>query len=500
MSSHYPALIVIVPLLAALVTTIQGWLGGRRSYYFALFSALACSVMSIDLAVYVFEHGPVLYKMGGWTPPVGISYRVDGLNVVVLAIMSLVALFSILGTKPSVEKEHFGKEPAFYTLVQLALCGHLGIIITADAFNLFVLIEIAALSGYALLAIGRPRAFHAVLNYLLIGTIGASFYLLGVGFLYIKTGTLDMTELATILKPIAMEPAILSAFAFIVVGILIKMACFPVHAWLPNAYTYSSSAASTLLAPMTTKVMVYVVLRMIVTVFSPEFSYELPNVSAVLVWVATAAIIVGAILALAARDFKRMLTCIILSEVGYMVGGAWLGSRLGVTGAALHLVGDAMMTVTVFLAAACLTQKLGHTRFEDLKGAFGKMPVTMGAMAVGAIAMIGVPPTCGFFSKWYLLQAGMQEGYFVYVAALIFSSLVNVVLFFRIFEIGFFEPLKSGHGHGDHGSGHEAIVMQEAPFSMVAVLLLSAVSCIALGFATPWIVDLIDSALPPTLL
>ncbi len=213
-------------------------------------------------------------------------------------------------------------------------------------------------------------------------------------------------------------------------------------------------------------------------------------------------------MARAAKAFKRMLPYIIVAEVGYMVGGTWLGSRLGVTGAALHLVGDALMTVTVFLAAACLTQKLGRIHLEDLKGAFGKMPVTMGALAVGAIAMIGVPPTCGFFSKWYLLQAGLAQGYNVYVAALIFSSLVNVILFFRVFEIGFFEPLKAGHGHGSHGDDddghghghHEHIEMQEAPFSMVAVLLLSAVSCIALGFATPWLVELIDSALPPTLL
>lgn len=510
MTPHFPALMVTVPLLMALITTLHGWLGGRRSFYFALATAAACSCMGVALVVHVLEHGPVLYKMAGWAAPVGITYRVDGLNAAVLAVMSVVALYVIAGTKPAVEREHFGKEPAFYTLVQLALCGHLGMTITADAFNLYVLLEITALSGYALLAIGRPRAFHAVLNYLFIGTIGASFYLLGVGLLYIKTGTLDMLDIAQRIQPISHEPAVLAGFGLIIIGMLIKMACFPVHAWLPNAYTFSSSSAASLLGPMTTKVMVYVILRMVLTVFTPDVSYSMPALTDLLVWTGTAAIIAGAIMALAAKDFKRMLTCIIVCEVGYMVGGTWLGSRLGVTGAALHLVGDAMMTVTVFLAAACLTHQLGRIQLTDLKGAFGKMPVTMGAMAVGAIAMIGVPPTCGFFSKWYLLRAGMEQQQYVYVVALLLSSLVNVILFFRVFEIGFFEPLKAGHGHGpaahgdghgeDHGGGHEAIVFQEAPFSMVAVLIVAAISCIALGFATPWLVDLIDSALPPTLL
>ncbi|GAB7080070.1 proton-conducting transporter transmembrane domain-containing protein [Megalodesulfovibrio paquesii] len=508
MSPHFPALLVTVPLLMAFITTLHGWLGGKRSFYFALFTTVVCSCMSLFLLVHVLEQGPILYKLAGWSAPIGITYRVDGLNAAVLTVMSIVAFFVIAGTKPSVERELFGKEPAFYALAQLALCGHLGMSITADAFNLYVLLEITALSGYALLAVGRPRAYHSVLNYLLIGTIGASFYLLGVGFLYIKTGSLDMLDIAQRIQPIAHEPTVLAAIALIVLGMLIKMACFPVHAWLPNAYTHASSAASSLLGPMTTKVMVYVVLRMILTVFTPDLAYSLPALPEILVWCGTAAIIVGAIMALAAKDFKRMLTCIILSEVGYMVGGAWLGTRLGFTGAALHLVGDALMTVTVFLAAACLTQQLGRTQLSELKGAFGKMPVTMGAMAVGAMAMIGVPPTCGFYSKWYLLRAGIEQGQTAYVIALLLSSLVNVVLFFRIFEIGYFEPLKAGHGHGDHGhelghghgETHAAPTFQEAPFSMVAMLIVAAASCIALGFATPWLVDLIDSALPPTLL
>lgn len=509
MSEHFPALLVTTPLIMAFVTTLHGWLGGRHAYWFACATATACLGMSATLALRVLESGPILYKLGNWPPPIGISYKIDGLNAAVLAIMALCAWIALLSSREMARREYPGKGTAFYALCQLALTGHLGMSITADAFNLYVLLEITALSGYALLAVGRPRAWHSTLNYLFIGTIGASFYLLGVGFLYIKTGSLDMADIAARIQPLGDSPTVLAALALVVCGMLIKMACFPMHAWLPNVYANTASPAATLLAPMTTKVMVYVVLRLVLTVFTPAYAFGLPGLSTLLVWTGTAAIVAGALQALATRDVRRMLCWLVVSEVGYMVGGTWLGARAGMTGAALHVVNDALMTLTVFLAAGCLASRLGKDgtlTIDDLKGAFATMPVSMAGLVLGAMALIGVPPFCGFYSKWQLLLGGMEAGAWGYVAALLFSSLVNVVLFFRIFETALFDSPAGGDRPGDHAhagvmqDGHAAVVMHEAHPGMTAPLLLAAAGCVALGFATPFLLTLIESALPASLL
>jgi multicomponent Na+:H+ antiporter subunit D len=279
------------------------------------------------------------------------------------------------------------------------------------------------------------------------------------------------------------------------VGVWLKMAFFPLHAWLPNAYTHAPSASSGLIAPLVTKVMIYVMIRLIFTVFTPEYAFNTLTLSNAFVWLAVIAIVMGAFFALAERNLKKMFSYIIISEVGYMVGGVWLGNRAGMTGAVLHILNDALMTLCLFLVATNIGHKIQTHSFNDLKGIFRKMPVTMGALVVGALSIIGVPPTCGFFSKWYLLSGAVQAGQYGFVAALLFSSLVNVVLFFRVLEIAFFEPFGDHHGHGHTES------IDEAPLSMLVPLLIVALGLVVVGVYTGDIVNLvIQFAIPKEIL
>ncbi len=505
LAQQLPALIVVAPLLSAFVATLLSWRGRNAGFHTAAIALAISLACSLGVVFQVASDGPILYRMAGWDPPIGISYYVDGLNALVLAILSFTALVNLIGSRPSVSTEYAGKEGSFYTLYLLAVTGHLGMVITGDAFNLYVLLEIAALTGYALLGLGRSsRSAHATLNYLFIGTIGASFYLLGVGFLYIQTGTLNINDLSGFVAQLGATPTVLAALGLIVAGVLIKMAFFPVHSWLPNAYGNAGGAAAGLIAPMTTKVMVYVMLRMMLTVFQPELVYDQALMDDVLVALASVGIVVCGFMALRSRNLTRILTFILLAEVGYMVGGAWLGNRMGVTGATLHVINDAAMTLTMFMAATAIRYKVGKLDFANLEGLFSKMPFTMGAFAIGAVAMIGVPPTCGFFSKWYLILGGLEAGHYEFVAALVLSSLMNVILFFRIFEIAYFlpwppEPAHGDGGHHGHGAPRPAIAMAEAPVSMVAPLLLSAAALVALGFVTNDLVTFIETALPASL-
>jgi len=389
----------------------------------------------------------------------------------------------------STSQELPDQEYLFFTLYLILIAGLLGLVLTADAFNLYVLLEITSITTYGLIAMGKGRAPLASFNYIIMGSIGASFYLLGVGYLYLMTGSLNMADIARILPTIDGGAAIATALAFILVGLWIKMAFFPLHGWLPNAYSLAPTGAAILVAPLMTKVTIYLMVLVMFSIFSVDLLFlQNPAVQNGIVWAAALAIICASSLALAQRDLKRMLTYIIVAEVGYMVGGVWLANSTGMAGAILHIVNDALMTLCLFLAIAAILYRLGSVEFDNLQGIYRKMPITMAAFTVGAFAMIGIPPTAGFFSKWYLLLGGIEAGQWGYVVALLFSSLVNAVLFFRIIEIGYF------HKDGEH-HGHEKLA--EAPLSMQVPLLISATALIVIGLSSgPLVEKIIKLALP----
>ncbi|MFC1513180.1 monovalent cation/H+ antiporter subunit D family protein [Thermodesulfobacteriota bacterium] len=488
---QYPILIVVIPLLSAFVINILGGMD-KRFCYPATVLALAGSLAAATATLCrVASHGVIHYRLGGWAPPFGIEYVVDHLNALVLVVVAFVAFVAAIASKRSVAEELPHKINQFYTLFILLTTGLLGMTITGDAFNLYVLMEISALTNYALIAMGRNRALMASFNYVVIGTIGACFYLLGVGHLYIMTGSLNMADILTILPSLYGTNAILVAAILMLMGAWIKMAFFPMHGWLPNAYTYAPSATSSLVAPLMTKVSVYIMIRVMFSVLGAAYVFTVLPVKELIVWLATVAIVGGSLFALSQKDFKRMLTYLIVAEVGYMVGGAWLATEQGITGAILHIVNDAVMTLCLFLFAAIVVYKTKGHQLSNLQGLFKKMPVTMGAFAVGALSMIGVPPTAGFFSKWYLILGGIDAGQWQFVVALLFSSLVNAVLFFRIFEIAYYEPESDQHGHGD------SVAIDEAPLSMLLPLVAVAITIILLGLYSGEIVTtFIQHAVP----
>lgn len=489
---HYPALVIIIPLLTALITAIFGWTAKRLCFPVVFAGLVMACGTSLGLLSRVIDQGTVLYKLGGWTPPWGIAYKVDFINSIILLAVFIVALINLFPARKIVETHIPEKSAAFYTLYLLFITGLSGILMTGDAFNLYVLLEISSLTGYALIALGDKRAVLSALNYLFMGTIGASFYLLGVGFLYMMTGSLNMEDLASLLPTLYESRVVLIAFVFCMTGVFVKMALFPLHGWLPNAYSGTSTAVAALIAPLTTKVMIYVMIRISLSVFTPVFCFDTSHIGDFIVGMAVIAIIAGSLLALRQTNIRRMLAYIIVVEVGYMVGGFWLGHPLGVTGAVLHIVNDALMTLCVFLAAGSILYVKPSDSFADIRGLFREMPLTMSAFVVGALSIIGVPPTCGFFSKWYLISGGIASGHTGYVVVLILSSLTNAILFFRIFEICYFEPFTD-----HHGGGHRTAIT-ESPPTLVIPLAIAALLVVVVGIYSGDIAQQIMKAIAVT--
>ena len=451
MADQYPAILLLAPLFAAFAVCLAGSLKREISHPIVIISLLVSTWASIRTLEQVMEVGELVYFLGNWPRPFGIEYRIDSLNALVVLVINIIALITAIYSKPFVEKENPEKVVQFYTLYLLLVTSLIGICLTGDAFNLYVLLEVSSLTSYALIAMGSRRAVLACFNYIIMGTIGASFYLLGVGYLYIKTGSLNMVDIQQILvsENLYESPSVLVAFMMILVGVWIKMAFFPLHGWLPNAYTFAPTTTGCLIAPLMTKVTVYIMIRMMYTVFHGHYTLVHLDWNAIVVFMAIIAIVAGSILALAQIDLRKTLCYLIIAEVGYMVGGAWLANEAGLVGAIYHIISDAFMTSCLFLAAGIIFAKTRQYRIARMSGLFKEMPFTMGAFTLGALSMIGVPPTCGFFSKWYLIRGGIEAGHWGFVIAVLLSSLAIAVIFFRILEVAYFGSL-ADFREGEH--------------------------------------------------
>jgi len=488
-SDQFPALIIVFPLITAFFINIVGWWWKRPCFYMSM-SALSVSFISaIGILDKVISTGTIHYRLGGWEPPWGIEYVVDHLNALMLVVVSFVGLIVGIFSKRDIEKEMPEKIPQFYTIYTFLVMGLLGITITGDAFNLYVLLEIASLASYALIALGEDGAPLASFNYVIMGTIGACFYLLGVGYLYLVTGSLNMADLSQLLPSLYHSKVVLVAFAFLMVGIAIKMAFFPLHGWLPDAYTYAPSAVSAFVAGTMTKVGAYVMIRVMFTIFKPYFSIEMLPITAILGWVATVAMIYGTVMAIAQKDLKRMLCYIIIAEVGYIVMGVSVGNRMGFTGAVLHIMNDAIMMACLFLAVGAIYHKTGARTIDGYKGLFKKMPLSSGSFAIGALSVIGVPPTCGFFSKWYLVLGAIHAQQWFFAVALLMSSLLSAVVFFRVLQNIFLGPAESTHAY--EGEPHVEVKRDEAPAIMLLPILTTVTGILLLGVFSGQIISTI---------
>ncbi|WP_416899671.1 MAG: monovalent cation/H+ antiporter subunit D family protein [Minwuia sp.] len=438
--ANLPALQVALPLVAAPVCMFLKPKG--LAWLFALLVSAATFAVSCLLLQQVMELGVVSYAMGGWAPPVGIEYRVDKVNAFVLLIVSMISLIALPYARVASAREiPLDKHNLFYTAWLLCLTGMLGIAITGDAFNIFVFLEISSLSTYVLIASGRdPRALTASFNYLVLGTLGATFILIGVGLLYIMTGTLNIADLAVRVPPIADQPPVLAAAGFLTVGIALKCGLFPAHFWLPNGYAYSPSLVAVFLSATATKVSVYVMMRFQFTVFGDVTVGENFDFANLLLPFAVIAFLVGSASAIFQQDMKRMLAWSSVAQIGYMITGIGLGSVEGVTAGIVHLFNHALMKAALFMAVGAVFLRAGGVRLVRFEGLGRRMPLTMFAFVLAGLSLIGVPLTVGFVSKWYLVQAALAQGpvgYFL-TALILASSLMAVIYVWRVVEVAYF--------------------------------------------------------------
>jgi len=453
---HLPILLVIIPLLTAPLCVLVDH--PRVSWLLALAASWLSFATAIALAIQVSATGVISYELGGWAPPWGIEYRVDTLGSYVLIIVTAMAALVMVAAKQSVSREIPAERIArFYAAFMLVFAGLAGIVATGDAFNVFVFLEVSSLASYVLISMGRDRrALNAAFQYLVMGTIGATFILIGIGFLYMMTGTLNMQDLAARLPEVSDTRTVRAGFAFLTVGIALKLAMFPLHLWLPNAYAYAPSVVSAFLAATATKVAVYLMLRFVFSVFGHDFTFGQMALQYILLPLAMIAIISASLVAVFQENLKRMLAYSSVAQIGYILLGLAIMSAEGVTASMLHLFNHALMKGALFIALGAIMWRVGSVQLHDLAGLGRYMPWTLGAFVIGALSLIGMPLTAGFVSKWYLVTAAMAAGWWWLVPVIAVGSLLAVIYVWRVIEVVWFRPANpklAGHG--------------EAPLSML---------------------------------
>ena len=439
-SSQLPALQVVLPLAAAPLCIL--FHNRTFAWLLMVFVSLASFGISCALFNQVLAENAITYAMGGWVAPWGIEYYIDKLTTYMLLIVNGIAVLVSLGARESVENEiSSDRIYLFYTAFLLNLTGLLGVIITGDAFNLFVFIEIASLSSYAIISLGKDkRCLYAAFRYLIYGTVGASFILISVGLLYVVTGTLNIADLSQQLANAENTATITTAFVFFVIGIAIKAAIFPMHLWLPDAYTYSPSIVSTFLAGTTAKVFIYVLIRFIYSLYGYEFSFFHESFDNLLIIIACGAILYGSYRAIKQDSLKRLLAYSSIAQIGYMILGIALITELGLAASLIHIFNHAFIKVGLFLAATAIIYSYGTDSIERLAGMAKTSPFTFVLFLISGLSIIGVPLTSGFISKWYLIKASLEAGYWGLIVIIVFSSVLAIIYIGRVIETAYFKP------------------------------------------------------------
>ena len=492
--SQLPIIVVAAPLCVAFILPLVGW--WRRSAVFPLSIAAltTCFAASVMTAKAVLTHGPLDYYLGGWEPPWGIAFHIDHLSALMLLLLSFVTLVVGIYSKRSVLHELRSKEVPFYSVYLLLVTGLVGIVSTADMFNLYVFLEITSLTSYALVSLGGGPAVVSAFRYVILGTVGAAFYLLSVGYLYSVTGSLNMADLAHILPDLYTSNAVLVGFAFFTIGMAIKMALFPMHAWLPGAYSNAPSAVSALIAATTTKVATYVLLRVMFYVFEPEFSIEMIPVTQLLSWMGAIAMLLGSVMAIAQSNLKRMLAYSSVAQIGYIVLGIGLANTTGFIGGVLHLVNHAVMKGCLFLVAGAIVYRTGLREIYELRNLSVRMPWSAAAFTVAAFAMIGIPPTGGFFSKLYLILGSIDAEAWIFVAVILLSSVLALAYFANVIRYMYFPA----SAEGDKTPATDGpVASHDAPMEMLIPIVVMALSILGLGILNGEIVSLfLEPAVP----
>jgi multicomponent Na+:H+ antiporter subunit D len=465
MNHNLLPLYVIIPLGAAFLISLFGKISKRICDCLANLATFFLLGLSLLAAVYKPLTGILVYKVGGWIPPIGICLVLDGLTSFMLVTVNLVSFLVTIYSISYMEK--YTDKWKFYTLFMLMLAGMNGIIITGDLFNLFVFLEIASIASYALVAFGTEREeLEASFKYAVMGSVASSFILLGIALLYSYTSTLNMADISRALDIKGISPIISFIAVLFLAGFGLKAALVPFHAWLPDAHPSAPAPISAMLSGIFIKTLgVYALCRIFFNILGIS-----QNILFIFIILGIISQIVGAILAIAQNDIKRMFAYSSISQIGYIIFALGIGTPLAILGGLFHLFNHAIFKALLFLNSGAIEYSTGSRNLKSLGGLNSRLPVTASTSLIGSMSIAGIPPLNGFWSKLIIIIAAIQAGYFGFALIAILVSIVTLAYYLKFMGFTFFGKLDTA-----------LLRIKEVPLSMRLSMLILAIICVLGG-------------------
>ncbi len=478
MMQHYPVLAVMLLFLAAFLVEIFGSKIAAIRNLITFAASTTALVLIYALIPAVMLRGEIIsYWMGNWAPvsgyAIGIGYEIDALSLFfALLVVTTFWLSGIYSFGYMKKDHHLGH---YYTLYLMLSGSVLGLVMTGDIFNMFVMVEIMTFASVALTAFRNESegALEAGFKYLVIGSVGSSFTLAGIALLYGECHTLNMAQLSAILSG-GLTKNSMMAMGLIIAGFGVKSYIVPFHTPAADAYAVAPTSVSMIFSGMVNKAGVYGMIRMVYIVFR---AMDQSSVQMLLAVFGAVTMFVGVTMALTQHEFKRLLAFHSISQIGYVITAISLGSALGLTGGLFHALNHTLFKGLLFLAAGAVLYATGTTNLDKLGGLSKRMPHTTICFLVGAAAISGLPPFNGFASKWIVYQAvytnAVESGNFLYVIITVTALIVSVMTlasFVKVTQAVFFGQLREEHKE-----------VKEVPAIMLVPMYIMAALCICGG-------------------
>lgn len=487
---HFPVYILLTLLMYAIFIPLSKR-GYDNKFKIQTVGVLGLAwALSLSLLIYVLKEQSFMYNFGNWSPVIGIQFVVDEFSAlmtfVVLTLATLIIIYSLKDIEHEIAEAQF---LSYYTLIFLLLFSMVGMVFTNDLFNLYVFLEILSISSYGIISIKRSKDnLMATLKYLVIGTVGSASILIGIALLYMVTGYLNMSEVNGVIgQAWQIYPRnILLSLVFILTGLGIKSAIFPLHTWLPDAHSNAPTPSSALLSGLVVKIYIFSIAKILFRVIGLDIVKAI-GVPEFITYFAILSMIAGSVFAIGQKDIKRMLAYSSVAQIGYIILGLGLATELGLAAAFFHVITHALMKITLFLSAGAIIYKTGKRNIDDLKGIGYEMPITMGVFTIAALGMIGVPGINGFVSKWYLSLAVLEANKPIYVVVILISSLLNAVYYLPIIMSAFLKENKTRKNF---------MVLDDLPKTMLITMAVIGVACIIMGVFPNVVMDIIKKAVP----
>lgn len=463
---------IIIPLGTAFIMPLLFKMHRRIQDFLAVSVSLSLVVLSWSVAKIVAAKEVLVYRIGSWPPPTGICLVLDGLSSLMLIVVGMVTFLVTLYTPRYMDK--FTDRARFYSLFMLLLAGMNGVILTGDLFNLFVFFEIAVIASYALVAFGVDATeLEAAFKYQVLSSLASMCILLGIAFIYSWTGSLNMADISNIILQQGLSKTIALAGLLFIVGFGLKADLVPFHAWLPDAHPAAPAPVSAMLSGIFIKIVgVYALVRVLFNVIGVNQVFM-----TMLLVLGIITMVIGGFLAIGQDDIKRLFAYSSTSQIGYIFIGLALGTPLGIFAGLFHLINHSFFKSLLFLNAGAIEYATGTREFKRMGNLSDSMPVTAGTSLVGAMAISGIPPLNGFWSKLFIIFACIQAGRFYLAVTCLAMSIITLAYYLRVMDLAFSRRETKAVTNKVH----------EVPMLMQAAMIILAIICIAMGIFFPLI-------------